>query len=174
MTKTLRIALSGPDRTGLVAAVAGRLFDLGADLADTSFATLGQAAEFTLVCDMPEGVTADEVSRHLADLPELEGAEVWVGPFTLPEDGDPERPITHRVIVSGGDRPGLLARLAEVFGEYGALIVRLDSHRLREARSLRYAIRFEVSLPEDAEMKCLATIKNTAEEMGLSFAFERL
>lgn len=174
MTQTYRIALSGPDRTGLVAAVAGRLFDLGADLADTSFATLGQAAEFAIVCDLPDGVTTAEVREALVSLPELAGAEIWVGPFRLPEEADPERPVTHRVIVSGGDRPGLLARLAEVFGEYGGLIVRLDSHRLREARGLRYAIRFEVNLPSAVEGSCLATIKNTAEDMGLSVAADRV
>ena len=30
-----------PDRTGLIAAIAGRLFDLGANLGDTSFTVLG-------------------------------------------------------------------------------------------------------------------------------------
>ncbi|MBK1664338.1 amino acid-binding protein [Rhodospirillum rubrum] len=174
MATTLRIALSCPDRTGLVAAVAGRLFDLGVDLADTSFATLGKAAEFTIVCDAPDSLSEADLREALVALPELEGADLWIDRFHLPEEGDGANAITHRVIVSGGDRPGLLTRLAEAFGDYGASIVRLDSQRLSEATGLRYAMRFEVRIADDREIACLATVKNTTEELGLSCSFERL
>ncbi|CCG09626.1 glycine cleavage system protein R [Pararhodospirillum photometricum] len=174
MTHTLRIAVSGPDRTGLVAALTGRLFDLGAELADTSFATLGQAAEFTLVCDLPDAISADDVRQDLAGLPALAGYSLWVGPFDLPEEAGVGSTITHRLLLAGGNRPGLVARLAEVFGEFGAGIVRLDSNRLSDGKTQRYLIRFEINLPDDREMACLATIKNTAEDLGLTFSFERL
>jgi glycine cleavage system transcriptional repressor len=174
MANTLRIALSCPDRTGLVAAITGRLFDLGANLGDTTFATLGATAEFTVVCDMPEEVTPEETREALASLPELAGADLWVG---RPRDADGvahDNRVTHTLVVSGGDRPGLLTRLAEAFGDYGASIVRLTSERLTESAGSRYLVRFEVRIPADKEMSCLATIKNTAEEMGLGCSFKSI
>ena len=48
-----------PDRTGLVSAIAGRLFEIGANLGDTSFAVLGAGAEFSAICDIPAHVSAD-------------------------------------------------------------------------------------------------------------------
>ncbi|MCF8480051.1 MAG: amino acid-binding protein [Rhodospirillum sp.] len=174
MTNTLRIALSCPDRTGLVAAVAGRLFDLGANLGDTSFATLGSTAEFTIVCSMPEDVTVEETRESLAALPELKGADLWVGHPRDEAEGAQDKKITHTIIVSGGDRPGLVTRLAEAFGEYGASIVRLTSERLDDVEGVRYVVRFETRIPKEKEMTCLATVKNTSEELGLACSFKSL
>jgi len=44
------------DNPGLIAAITGRLYDIGANLGDTTFAVLGGAAEFTGVCELPASV----------------------------------------------------------------------------------------------------------------------
>ena len=168
---TVLVSIFCPDRTGLVAAIAGRLFDLGADLGDTSFAMLGGGAEFTSVCDLPPSVTAGEVEADLGRLPELAGARVAVRPFELDAAHGPAGTITHRVVVSGGDRPGLVARLSEVFGEFQANIVRMDAQRLPEQGI--YVTRFSVSIPARAEV-CLTTVAYTAGEMNLACTVEAL
>ena len=68
-------------------------------------------------------------------------------------------------MVSGGDRPGLIARLSEVFGQFNANIVRMDAQRLPEQGL--YVTRFAVSLTERVEA-CLATVANTAGELNLA------
>ena len=73
MAHDVRIAISCPDRTGLLAAITGRLFDLGASLGDTSFAVLGEAAEFACVAELPDAVSPDETAADLAKLPDLDG-----------------------------------------------------------------------------------------------------
>lgn len=168
---TVLVSIFCPDRTGLVAAITGRLFDLGADLGDTSFAMLGSGAEFTSVCDLPASVEAAEIEADLSRLPILAGARVAVRPFELDAAHGPAGTITHRVVVSGGDRPGLVARLSEVFGEFQANIVRMDAQRLPEQGI--YVTRFSVSIPARAEA-CLTTVANTAGEMNLACAVEAL
>lgn len=168
---TVLVSIFCPDQTGLVAAIAGRLFDLGADLGDTSFAQLGSGAEFTSVCDLPAGVAADEVAEDLGRLPELTGARIAVTPFQLESAHGPSGRITHRVVVSGGDRPGLVARLSEAFGEFKANIVRLDAQRMPDQGI--YVTRFSVSIPARAEA-CLTTVANIAGEMNLACSVEAL
>lgn len=164
MTAVL-ISISCPDRPGLVAAITGRLFDLGVNLGDTSFAMLGTGAEFTSVCEMPLALDMAEMHQELARLPELAGARIAIRPFELEADhGDLGR-ITHRITVSGGDRPGLVARLSEVFGQFRANIVRMDAQRVPEQDL--YVTRFSVCIPARAEA-CLATITNTAGELHLT------
>lgn len=167
---TVLISVFCPDRTGLVAAITGRLFEIGADLGDTSFAVLGSGAEFTSVCDLPADATAAEVEADLTALPELEGARISVRPFELDAAHGPLGRVTHRVTVSGGDRPGLVARLTEVFGEFRANIVRMDAQRLPE--QALYVTRFALAIPDRAEA-CLTTVANTAEEMGLACSVEQ-
>lgn len=169
---TVLVSVLCADRTGLVAAMAGRLFELGANLGDTTFAVLGAAAEFTSVCDLPDDVPGAEVQAALAALPEIAGGKVTVEPFRLPALHGPSGRITHRIVISGGDRPGLLARLSEVFLQFHANIVELNAERVPDGRAYRYDTRFAVSIPAEAAASCLATVANTAGEMALSCRVE--
>lgn len=167
MTKNLLVSVICKDRVGLVAALTGRLFDLGGNLADTTFAVLGEGCEFTTVAEFADDTDAQAVERELSGLDDLAGAEVSVTPFALGTVHGPLGRLTHRVVVSGGDRPGLIARLSELFGEFGANIVRLNSERIPGQGGDDYVVTFGVSIPEAAAQTCLATVDNTAGELGL-------
>ncbi|MEK9661655.1 MAG: ACT domain-containing protein [Alphaproteobacteria bacterium] len=168
MAHDVRIVVSCPDRTGLLAAVTARLFDLGGNLGDTSFAVLGAEAEYTCVAELPDGISVGDTQAELESLPELDGAQIAVSPFALEATRGPSAHVTHRIDVRGDDRPGLVARLAEAFAEFGANIVRMDSERLPGPAAGRYLIRFEVWIPAERADACIATVANTAESLGLS------
>lgn len=172
MAHNVRIIVSCPDHTGLLSAVTARLFDLGGDLGDTSFAVLGDEGELTSVCRMPDEVSAEDVQRALGELTVLERAEVKVSPFdrrpTHAEDGQ----VTHRFDVRGTDQPGLVARLTEGFAEFGANIVRMDCQRIPSGAEGEYVSRFELHIPADRADACLNAAANTAEGMGLVFTSE--
>lgn len=157
-----------PDRTGLVSAIAGRLFEIGANLGDTSFAVLGAGAEFSAICDIPTHVGIDDLKADLASLPELAGAQIEVSAFGLDAQHGDSATITHVVTVSGGDRPGLIARLSEAFTQYKANIVRMDAQRIPVGGATRYVTRFAVSIPAASADACLNTIANTAGELQLA------
>ncbi len=167
------ISIACPDMTGLIAEIAGCLFDLGANLGTTSFAVLGAAAEFTSVCELGPGVTPEMASLRLAALPHLRGAEIMVRPFTLDPERGPLGQVTHEITVSGGDRPGLIARLCEAFAGFGANVVRLNSEAVAGPGGDSYIARFAVSIPKASVSACLATISNTAEGLGLICRVER-
>lgn len=167
--RTVLISIFCPDRTGLVAAITGRLFEIGANLGDTSFAVLGTGAEFTSVSEVPDSLQPEGIEADLASLPELAGARISVRPFDLGTGHGPLARVTHRIALSGGDRPGLIARLSEVFGAFGANIVRIDAQRWHDEGL--YVTRFAVAITDRAEV-CLATIANTAGELNLTCRIE--
>jgi glycine cleavage system transcriptional repressor len=156
------------DRIGLVSAIADHLFEAGINLRDTTFAVLGTGAEFTSVCELPEGVAAKRLEGELRALPELHGGEVRVVPYTFDAAPGPTGRITHRIEVSGGDQLGLIARLADIFTQHGANIVRLDAQKLPDSEGGRYVTRFAVWLPEGRAETCLAGVANTAGTLGLT------
>jgi glycine cleavage system transcriptional repressor len=80
--------------------------------------------------------------------------------------------VTHRITISGGDQLGLVARLAEVFRQYEANIVRLEARKLSDQEGGLYVTRFAVFIPEDRRSLCLATVGNTAGTLGLSCEVE--
>jgi len=167
VSRTVLISVFCRDRPGLVAGIAGRVFELGANLGDTTFAVLGEGAEFTAVAVLPDGVTAADVERELAALPEAEDAKVKVRDYTLGAVHGPSGHITHRIEVTGGDRPGLIMRLAEAFGQFGANIVRLNAETIPGTGGAQYATRFAVWIPPERADACLATVANTAGELKL-------
>ena len=164
MPHDVRITISCPDRVGLLAAIAARLFDLGGNLGDTSFAVLGESAECTGVCELPDPVSAGETQ---AILEELAGARIAVTPFELQPVHGPRGQATHTLEVRGADRPGLIARMSEAFADYDANIVRMESER-GGAAGTDYVVRFVVSVPAARAAACLATLMNTAQSLGLA------
>lgn len=172
MSNTMLITVLAADRTGLIAAIAGSLFDLGANLGDTTFAVLGEGAEFTSVADLPAGVRVSDVKIALQALPEVSDGKVEVAPFAFKPHFGPTARVTHRITISGGDQPGLVARLAEAFGQYGANIVHLDAQKFPDPAPGRYMTRFSVSIPQDAVDSCLATVTNTAGSLNLTVTIE--
>ncbi len=162
------------DRVGLVSAIADCLFAAGVNLRDTSFAVLGRGAEFTSVCELPSGFGAGELQQALDAVPELEGAQIRVTPYGFDPLPGPMGKITHRIEVSGGDQLGLIARLAEIFTQNGANIVRLDAQKLPEAEGGRYVPRVSVWLPPERAQLCIAAVANTAGSLGLSSHAEEI
>lgn len=172
MPSVALVSVLGPDRVGLVAAIADHLFAAGANLRDTTFASLGAGAEFVAVCELPEDVSPAEVEAGLTRLPECAGAQVRAVPYAF--DPDPALPgqVTHRITVSGGDQLGLVARLAEIFAHHEANIVRLDARKLSDREGGLYVTRFAVAVaPERADL-CLAAVSSTAGAMSLSCQIE--
>ncbi|MXQ12580.1 glycine cleavage system protein R [Microvirga makkahensis] len=167
MASVALVSVLGPDRVGLVAAIAEHLFNIGVNLRDTTFAALGTGAEFVALCELPLGLEAGEIELGLKQLPELAGADVRAVPYAFDPSPGPAGSITHRITISGGDQLGLVARLAEVFKQYGANIVRLEARKLGDAEGGLYVTRFAVFIPESQANPCLATVSNTAGALGL-------
>ena len=174
MASVALVSILTRDRVGLVAAIADCLFEAGVNLRDTTFAVLGKGAEFSSVCELPPGVYAHDLRDRLAVVAELEDAQIRVIPYGFDPQPGPMGKVTHRIEVSGGDQLGLIARLAEIFTQNGANIVRLDAQKLPEAEGGRYVTRFAVWLPPERAQLCLAAVANTAGSLGLDNRAEAL
>lgn len=172
MTTTAIVTVLCPDKTGLVSAITAALWEMGANLTDTSFSVLGGGADFSAICELPADLEIGDLQRALESLPVLADAEIRARPYDFEAHHGPEGDVTHRITVSGGDQPGLVARLCETFVEFGANIVTLHAGPLAERQGL-YVIRLDVSLPEAAAGACISTVANTAEALGLSCKADR-
>jgi len=167
MPVDVRIAISCADRSGLLADITGRLFDLGADLGDTNFAVLGTSAEFTSVVRLPDVISVEFTKSELSKLNKIHIKNISVELFKLRSTHSEKGYITHRLELHGADRPGLIDRLAEVFAEFGANVVRMDSEHVLEEYKVNYIIRFEVWIPETRANSCLSAADNVANSLGL-------
>jgi glycine cleavage system transcriptional repressor len=133
---------------------------------------LGRGAEFAALAELPKGVGPADVGSGLRELSELRQAEISVRPFALDPRHGLAGEVTHRIVVAGGDQPGLVARLCETFVGFGANIVTLNAGASPDPSAARYTIQLAVSIPPGAASACLATVSNTAQSLGLTCHWE--
>lgn len=167
MKDAVLISIICPDSIGLISAITGRLYDMGTNLGDTTFAVLGEGAEFTAVAELPDEISIEKAEAELHSVPGMKKATIQITPFEMAPIHRETAHITHRITIKGGDRPGLVARLSEVFMDYDANIVRLNSQATPESGDNTYSIRISVCIPSGRASACLATVFNTTSELGL-------
>jgi len=165
---TFLISIFGKDQVGVVSSVTGQLFEVGANLADSSFAVLGEGFEFSTVAAFEGDVSAADIESGLTSLDLLDGAQVSVTGFHYDISRGDSAEITHLVEISGGDRPGLVARMSDVLVDYGANIVRMSSRRVDIADGTTdYRTRFAIHVAGDRFQALEAALANTAGSLRL-------
>ncbi len=174
MQNVYLVSVLSSDKTGLVSAISGCLFDLGINLGSTNFTVLGSGAKFTAVCESDPEITKAGLEEMLESLPELANAEIQVVDFEFSGEAAANTEITHRITIQGGDHPGLVARLTEVFLEFDANIVRLNADRLNHDGQDQYLIQIAAWIPASREHGCLASISNTASSLQMQCSYSRL
>ncbi len=160
------------DRHGLIAAVTGTLFDLGINIGDSNFSILGQGAKYTAVCALPKSLSQETLQEQLQQLPQLSEAKISLTPYEPSPKPASNANITHHITLQGRDQPGLVTRLTEVFSEFEANIVHLNTKSFPQADVDHYLIRIAAFLPTERASACLATIENTASSMQVSCEWE--
>ncbi|MBL4789329.1 MAG: ACT domain-containing protein [Kordiimonadaceae bacterium] len=167
---TFLISIVGRDTVGVVSMVTNFLFETGANLADTSFAVLGEGFEFSCVAEFGDDTSEAEVAEGLQSLSLVKDAAITVTPFSFELLRGATGVITHVVEITGGDRPGLLARISDVLVEYGANIVRMSSHRVAADGGYSYRTRFAVNVQNGRVEAVENALSNTAGSMRLNCA----
>lgn len=166
MEQALLIALDGHDRVGLIADIAGRLFDIGGDLDETDFSSVGGRARWSGLCLLPPSVTPDDVRSTLLAVDGVIPDSIAV---TRAGEAAPGQLATHILICEGPDRPGVVARLCEALIDYSGNVVRLTSRRrLRlptDHSNALYRIECLVHLPDSRAAAALSALANTAAQM---------
>ena len=169
---TYLLSIMGKDRVGVVSAVTGYLFETGANLADCSYAVLGEGFEFSAVAEFAAGAQAEEIEEGLDAISLLEGARITASRFPFELVRGQLGEITHIVEVSGGDQPGLVSRLSDVLVEYSANIVRMSSRRVTIDGGFDYRTRIATNIPLARLDALEAALYNTAGSLGLKCRLE--
>jgi len=120
MRETLVLTVLGPDRTGLVEALADRIAAAGGNWEASHMARLaGQFAGIVLVT-----AERDQADRVRSALRGLDGLEVSVRLSTAPPPVPGER---FQLALTGADRPGIVRDVARVLAERGINVEELES-----------------------------------------------
>ena len=162
----------GPDRPGLVNALASLIRDAGANIEDSRMAILGgEFAVILLISGSPGAVErVKEVGARVEDELELRCILKETSPTQSPTDYLP-----YRIDVSGADRPGIVQGVAAILAGRGINVASLESRITYAPFSATPMFVLEASLQVPSKIvlsELRSELAATCEEENLDFRLE--
>lgn len=158
----------GPDRPGIIAAVAQTLFEQGCNLEDVSQTSLqGQFVGIFVVS--PDGRDLGQALPAILR-ERLDPLGLFVHLRPVPAAGGDPVPAgePHVITTVGPDRPGLVAGVAGLLAQFGANITNLKAVSRGAGAGQEYVTFYEVDLPADTDRQTFRdALRARARELGL-------
>jgi len=175
MKRWFALSAIGRDRPGIVADLAGLIYECDCNLEDSSMTVLGSefAVLLLLSCE------GEDVERRLsAGCKRLEW-EKRLTVFFRPLEGDgPPRPAgmpgtPMECAVTGVDKAGIVARVARVLADHGVNITALSTQSRPEPESGTpiYTMRIQMTVPRTVDRQALrAELERVAADLRVDLA----
>ena len=172
MIENLLISYLGENKPNLISEITSFLTEKGGEFSGVTFATLGRVCELTMVYKTKDKTNLDELTSDVSNLSSLKDGQVQIKTLPLNTDTGPTSKITHRIVLSGDDKKGLLNRIVKTLDDNNALIIRMNTEKISYPDNTQYISRFAISIREENAPECLAQIVKVAGEMKLTFRYE--
>jgi len=145
-----RFALTaiGRDRSGIVASVTKALFEYDCNIEDSTMTSLEDEFAIILIMSMPPGSDAQGL---LGELKALEGAGLTVSLSELGERQKESPPGNYLLTLHGGDKAGIVYRLASLLASSGINITDLET-KVVGAPQRVYMMLMEAHVPEGVDV----------------------
>ena len=146
----LAVAVLGPDRPGVIAALTRVLLADGGNLEDASMTLLRGQFAMTLIVDVAE--SAEAMSAALQGFSASLNLLVSVRE-TSPDTDDLRPPsVPHVLRVHGADRPGLLHRMASLLASYDVNVTDLSTRLVGSPAAPVYVMLLSCDVPTSAPL----------------------
>jgi glycine cleavage system transcriptional repressor len=168
------LSVLGHDRPGIVAAVAGILFDLNCNIENVSQTILQTEFSGSFIVSMPQDLSLNDLrERFIEDLAPME-LHVHIGPLMKKETAFTTRVSEPFVITTKGpDRQGLVAGISEVLAGHGANITNLQAVFKGGNEPGDNIMIYEVDIPIDIDQLALyRDLREKAKYLSLDISIQ--
>ena len=172
MSKNAIISYLGENKPNLISQITSYLTDMEGQFSGVTFATLGRVCELTMVYHKSEKKDFNEIKKGLEDLESSKNGEFQIKQLETFNDDGPTTKITHRIVLSGDDQRGLLNKIIKTLDENNALIIRMNTEKIRFSNKTQYICRFAISIRDENAPECLSQMVKVAGEMKITFRYE--
>jgi len=126
----------------------------------------------TMVYQTTDKINLENLQEEVSNLTSLKDGQTQIKALPLNTDTGPTSKITHRIVLSGDDKKGLLHRIIKTLDDNNALIIRMNTEKISFPKNTQYISRFAISIRDENAPECLAQIVKVAGEMKLTFRYE--
>ena len=166
------ISYLGENKPNLISEITSHLTEIGGEFSGVTFATLGRVCELTMVYQTTRQSKFTGSSKRNSNLQSLKDGQTQINRIPINTDTGPTSKITHRIVLSGDDKKGLLHKIIKTLDDNNALIIRMNTEKISYPENTQYISRFAISIRDENAPECLAQIVKVAGEMKLTFRYE--
>lgn len=174
MEKKIVITVLGQDRPGIIARVAGVLFEQDCNVENVSQTILQSEFSGIFIVSMPRSLTIDALHGRLIDRTKDLGLNVYIKDFNLserPSDDTAGDPFV--ITTQGPDRKGLVAAVTAIIAGYGVNVTHLEAVFKGGDDPARNIMIYEVSIPAGTDRAALTDdLNRKAAELGLHISIQ--
>ena len=111
MTENVLISYLGENKPNLISEITSHLTEIGGEFSGVTFATLGRVCELTMVYQTTDKVNLENLQEEVSNLSSLKDGQTQIKALPINTDTGPTSKITHRIVLSGDDKKGLLHKI---------------------------------------------------------------
>lgn len=172
MSNSAIISYLGENKPNLISQITSYLTEMEGQFSGVTFATLGRVCELTMIYQKADKQNFDEIEKGLQNLESSKNGEFQIKPLETFRDDGPTTKITHRIVLSGEDQGGLLNKIIKTLDDNNALIIRMNTEKIKFSDKTQYICRFAISIRDENAPECLSQMVKVAGEMKLTFRYE--
>ncbi len=148
MAKRWIVTALGQDRPGIVAGVTQALYRLGCNLEDSAMTRLEGEFAIMLIFSAKASIGFEQLRKAFGLAEKKLGLSVHLKPLSRKESTAPRsHGSIYRISVYGGDKPGIVYKVAQQLTRLKANVTDVHTHRSASSAASLYLMILEVELP---------------------------
>lgn len=177
MRKFFAITAVGKDRPGIVAGVSKILFDLGANIEDSSMTILKSEFAMILIISTGQETKTSDFENHFKELTNKMG--LFISVKELGEDEIHSKKscsgIPYIISVIGTDKPGIVYSVSKLLASKGINITDLNTKVILGENASVYTMILEIDVPEYVDINLLEEEFSVIEkEMAIDISIKEI
>ena len=154
MAKQYILTVLASNRTGILAALANALDELGGNTLDVSQAVIRRFFTMIVAAEFPENRDPDVIVDHIRAVCRPYGAEVSLkdpsDEVVFESEDEPVGKQRYVLTIAGPDRPGVLRFIAHRLAQHGIDLVDLQGQRRERDRTFLFSMELDAPLGIDS------------------------
>ena len=169
MGKYFLINAFGKDKPGIVAEVSKILYENGFNLENSTMSKLADEFTIMLVVSTEKDFTTDEVKKIFLPVKDKLYLNIYVKEIDYEEED--KKDTLYKVIVYGGDKPGIVYKVAKLLAENNINIVDMTTEKAQDI----YVLITDVEVPDSIDFEEFrAKIKQLQYDIDVDISCEKI
>ena len=168
--KSFILTVLGEDKPGIVAGITKILYEEGFNIENSSMVRLNNEFSMILVITTDKDISTEKLKEKFKTVERNLGLTVVVKELNNIEEPENQNVEIYRIIIYGGDKPGIVYRITDYLAKNNINIIDLRTEKTKDI----YVLIAEMEVPKNiSEKEMELNLNSIADELKVDFSLEK-